>query len=80
MIGKCAWRSDRVCACVETMRSKAMRLDSSGSYKSQQAKSAERSKRSDGRRTARHVVRDVPFGGASHAHFTCRRSKRATVS
>jgi hypothetical protein len=41
---------------------------------------AERSKRGDGRRTTRHVVRDVPLGGASHAHFTCRRSKRATVS
>jgi len=38
MIGTCAWHGDRVCACVETMRCEAMRLDSSGSYKSQQAK------------------------------------------
>jgi hypothetical protein len=46
MIGRCAWRSDRVCACVETMRCEAMRLDSSGSYKKATSKpSAERSKR-----------------------------------
>ncbi|CAK9190425.1 unnamed protein product [Sphagnum troendelagicum] len=46
MIGTCAWRSDRVCACVETMRCEAMRLDSSGSYKNPTSKpSAERSKR-----------------------------------
>jgi len=47
--------------------------------KSQQARQARSDPSAgDGRRTARRVVHDVPFGGASHAHFTCRCSKHST--
>jgi hypothetical protein len=54
MIGKCAWCSDRVCACVETMRCEAMRLDSSGSYKTptRQARSNPRTATADELRVA----------------------------